>query len=142
MFDEVAVLVSVVEVGVADPEAGVDADEAVPVEVMVTSYEVTLSVSVWYHSPPAPTEHVAILPSCVQTFTAVCPDRSASTLTVDGAWMTVTASGRSQVVVTESAQVITYVVVSDCWEDLLVGSKGHIACTKVRRHGGGDTLIQ
>jgi hypothetical protein len=45
---------------------------------------------------------------------AYCPDRLAITLKVDGAWMTVAALGRSQVVVIESAQVRTYVVVSDC----------------------------
>jgi hypothetical protein len=114
VVEELAVLVSVVDVGVADPEAGVDGDEAVPVAVMVTSYGVMLSVSVSYHSPSTPTEHVAISSSCVQTFTAVlrrvsgafrptpgilvkgpgiayCPDASATTLTVDGAWMSVTA---------------------------------------------------
>jgi hypothetical protein len=65
----VALLVGVVDVCVAELEAGVDPDEGVPVPVMVTPYEVTLSVSVTYHTSPAPMEHVAISSSCVQATT-------------------------------------------------------------------------
>jgi hypothetical protein len=71
VVEEVALLVTAVEVGGAELDAGVDGDEALPVAVMVTSYEVTLSVFVSYHFPSTPIEHVAISSSCVQAATPV-----------------------------------------------------------------------
>jgi hypothetical protein len=125
-------------VGVAEAELTGDFEvdgDPVSVAVMVTSYDRTGSVLVTKNSPSIPSEHVPVLASCVQRTVPVlkqemdvsigwlgfkevlvtervpyCPVSVTIIVTVLEAWMIVAPLWTSQVVVTESAQVMEYVV--------------------------------